>query len=112
MEALYLVCRADRRAYDCLGPQDEPLRMRQVFVFLIVLALAGCAYDPPLLGDHQATKYRSDLAECRTSVDDKVDLQARATFPGFLISPLTSPPRKRSGIRACMTAKGYVLAGS
>jgi hypothetical protein len=82
--------------------------MRAVIV-LAGLALTACAYDPPVAADHTAPQYLADLQACRQSVDARVDLQGRTTFPRFLMSPFTGPPRKRAGIRDCMVAKGYAL---
>ena len=73
------------------------------------LTLGACTYDPPVQADHASAKYRTELKQCRDTVDPKVELQGRSTFPGFLISPFTNPPRERAGIRACMVGKGYAL---
>jgi hypothetical protein len=86
--------------------------MGRLLPLLTVLALSACAYDPPIATDHSAQKYVADLNACRDSVGAKVDLEGRATFPRFLISPFTGPPRKRTGIRDCMIGKGYMVAPS
>ena len=83
--------------------------LRPGLLALLLLSLAGCAYDPPMIGDHSTTKYRADLHACRTSVDPRVELQDRSTFPQFLISPATTPFRERAGIRICMIQHGYTL---
>ena len=73
------------------------------------LTLGACSYDPPMQGDHRVEKYQTDLKQCHASVDPKIELQGRSTFPNWLVSPITVPPRRRAGLRDCMVAKGYVL---
>ncbi len=75
-----------------------------------LILLAGCAYDPPVSGDHGTEKYRADLAQCRQTVDTKIDLLNRSTFPAFVMSPFTGPPRKHDALRDCMVGKGYNLS--
>jgi hypothetical protein len=87
--------------------------MRRPVPILVIVAasltLGACSYDPPMQGDHAAEKYQTDLKQCHDSVDPKVELQGRATFPNFLVSPITVPPRRRAGVRDCMVGKGYAL---
>ncbi len=90
--------------------RESGFAFRVLPVFVSVLFLTGCAYDPPVVADHTSDTYRNDLAQCRQTVDAKVDLVNRSTFPAFVISPFTGPPRKRADVRDCMVAKGYRLA--
>ena len=79
-------------------------------LILSALLLSGCgSYDPPIQGDHNAAKYKSDLEACQTSAHHAVYLQ-NAGDPGtWIISPITGPPKVRAGIRSCMQKKGYVM---
>ncbi len=74
-----------------------------------MLTLGGCAYDPPVLGDHMAKPYQTDLAACRTASTETVRRKNAATLGSWIISPFTGPPRVRAAIRTCMQGKGYTL---
>ena len=77
----------------------------------LLLGLSGCAYDPPVKGDHTSEQYKADLEKCRTSSTETVRLKNADTFGTWIISPFTGPPTVRAAIRKCMASKGYVLAG-
>jgi hypothetical protein len=81
-----------------------------VAVSVILTGLSGCAaYDPPVQGDHNADKYKTDLEACRTTSQETVRRKNAATPQSWIISPITGPPEVRAAIRACMSGKGYVL---
>jgi hypothetical protein len=89
-----------------------PLRTCLI-VPVLMLGLSGCGdYDPPVVGDHTADKYKSELEACRTSSHYAVYLKNAAGPGTWIISPITGPPAVRAAIRACMRGKGYVLEAS
>ncbi len=38
--------------------------MPRWLLLMAVLAVAACAYDPPVKADHDSVKYKSDLTKC------------------------------------------------
>ena len=78
---------------------------------LLALLVAGCAYDPPVRGDRASAKYRDDLGACRTATAERVDRDNAKRGPSWVVSPVTRPFQLRTGIRACMEAKGHVAEG-
>jgi hypothetical protein len=76
----------------------------------LLLGLTGCsAYDPPIRGDHNTDRYKTDLEACRTSSREAVRLRNADTPMTWIMSPFTGPPAVRAAIRTCMTQKGYVV---
>lgn len=78
---------------------------------LLLLLVAGCAYDPPVRGDRASAKYQQDLGACRTATAEQVDRENAKRGPRWVASPVTRPFQLRTGIRACMQAKGYAAEG-
>jgi hypothetical protein len=90
---------------------DAMLLLRTCLIVpALLLGLSGCGdYDPPVVGDHAADKYKTDVEACRTSSHHAVYLR-NARSPGtWIISPITGPPAVRAAVRACMQDKGYVI---
>ena len=84
----------------------------RAFLFLspLLLGLGGCgSYDPPVLGDHQAETYKTDVEACRSSSIEIVRRQNADTPGTWIMSPFTGPPKVRATIRTCMASKGYKL---
>lgn len=84
---------------------------RAVLASLPLLAVAGCAYDPPVRGDRASAQYRQDLGACRTATAERVDRENAKRGPRWVASPVTRPFQLRTGIRACMEEKGYAAQG-
>ncbi len=81
-----------------------------LIVAVLLPGLSGCGhYDPPVQGDHNSEKYKTDLEACRTSSAEAVRLKNADTPRTWIISPITGPPEVRASIRKCMTTKGYVV---
>jgi hypothetical protein len=79
-------------------------------ILFVLLVVSGCAaYDPPVMGDHTAESYRTDLEACRKSASHAVYLQSAGEPGTWILSPVTNPPKVRARIRSCMTGKGYAL---
>jgi hypothetical protein len=76
-----------------------------------VLGVGACAYDPPMRADHASRAYRADLKACRASAARAASLAVSRRFPTWVAYPYTYPREDHRQIRACMTGKGYTLAG-
>ncbi|WP_428484295.1 hypothetical protein [Rhodopila sp.] len=76
---------------------------------VLLLGVSGCAYDPPVQGEHTSDRYKADLQKCRTSSTEAVRLKNAGTLESWIISPVTGPPAVRAAIRTCMASQGYVL---
>ena len=85
------------------------MRKRLIGVYATVL-IAGCAYDPPIAGNHQTPKYADDLNACRETAAKAAHLTVIGRGYLFLSYPLSYPIEKRSQMRKCMVAKGYALS--
>ncbi len=72
--------------------------------------LAGCAFDPPVAGDHHAPKYVSDLAACREAAGKAAHHAVISRGYLFLTYPVSYPIEKRAALRKCMVDKGYTLS--
>ncbi len=78
-------------------------------VVLSGLALAGCAYDPPMRADHASAQYRKDLAACQDAADKEAHRRVMASGILFLTYPVSLPIQRRIQTRKCMEGKGYKL---
>ena len=86
-------------------------RVRERFAVLCASVLvAGCAYDPPIRGDHHAQKYVEDLNACRETATAAARHAVISRGYLFLSYPISYPIEKRSAIRTCMVGKGYTLS--
>lgn len=85
--------------------------MGRLFAIAAALGLGACAYDPPVRADHAAAAYRADLKTCRASAAREANLAVSRRFPTWIAYPYTYPREDHRLIRACMTGKGYTLAG-
>ena len=83
--------------------------MRGTVLVAAALLLAACAGDPAVVGDRSSPKFKEDLKACRQSGGKEVALQNAKTFPGWLVSPFTSPGQTRRAVRSCMEGKGYAV---
>jgi hypothetical protein len=92
-------------------PSQQRPAARALGPLIVCAGLWGCGtYNPPVIGDHPAQAYRTDLRACRTTAHHQVYLRNAATPGRWLISPITGPPAVRRAIRACLRAKGYTPA--
>ena len=75
-----------------------------------LLLVAGCAaYDPPMAGDHAATRYQLDLQRCRRQAATAAARIANATPQSAIRSAFSSDEPERADIRNCMQSRGYHL---
>ncbi len=85
--------------------------MRKLFAVLCAGGVvAGCAYDPPVIGDHHAPKYVEDLNACREAAGRAAHQAVIRRGYLFLSYPISYPLKKRSEMRKCMVGKGYALS--
>ena len=84
--------------------------MRRTTILAAIL-LSGCAYDPPVIADHQAAAYKTDLEGCQTEAAVAARKLATATFKRFVVYPFSYPSLKREQTRLCMQKKGYASQG-
>ena len=73
--------------------------------------LGACALDPNVVVERDLAAYRVDLAACRASVGEAVDRENIKTGPAWAASPVRRPFQVRTGVRNCLSAKGYTIAG-
>lgn len=73
------------------------------------IALAACAYDPPVKADHDLPKYRADLKKCQIQSSNTVSAVRNATVGSALRNIFASDEPVREDIRKCMQARGYSL---
>lgn len=78
---------------------------------LLALVLSACALDPNVAIGRDVATYRTDLAACRASVGEAVDKENIKTGPAWAASPVRRPFQVRAGVRDCLSAKGYTIAG-
>lgn len=78
---------------------------------LLAAALSACALDPNVIVERDLTAYRADLAACRASVGEDIDRENAKTGPAWVSSPVRRPFQVRAGVRDCLGAKGYTVAG-
>jgi hypothetical protein len=73
--------------------------------------LAGCAssYDPPMQGDHTATRYQTDLQRCQKQATATATRAANATPQSALRAIFASDEPERADMRSCMESRGYHL---
>lgn len=78
-------------------------------ILLSGLALAGCAYDPPMRADHALAQYQKDLAACQDAGEKEAHRRVMASGILFLTYPISLPIEQRIQTRKCMEGKGYKL---
>ena len=78
---------------------------------LLAGALGACALDPNVAIGRDVAAYRADVAACRASVGEAVDKENIKTGPAWFASPVRRPFQVRDGVRTCLSAKGYTIAG-
>ncbi len=78
---------------------------------LLACAVGACALDPNVIVERDFAAYRADLAACRASVGEAVDRENIKTGPAWAAAPVHRPFQIRAGVRECLSAKGYVVAG-
>lgn len=74
---------------------------------MLVLALAGCGYQPPPQTDVAAPAYRRDLAACRKSAATAVDTQNAKRAVTWFASPVRRWGQIDRATSTCMQGKGY-----
>jgi len=75
-----------------------------------LLLVAGCAYDPPMAGNHQASKYQADLAECQEIAAKSAHHAVISRGYLFVTYPISLPIKRRIATRECMEGRGYKLS--
>ncbi len=76
----------------------------------VLLLVAGCAaYDPPVVGDRAAVKYRADVARCRTEASKTASRKANATPQTAFAAVFDSGDAERRDVVSCMQVRGYSL---
>jgi hypothetical protein len=85
-------------------------RMRRLLALTSALAVAACAYDPPVRADHQSARYQADLVACRKEGTAAADKRTVAYGYLFLSYPISYPIVRREEIRKCMQGRGYALS--
>lgn len=78
---------------------------------LLAGALGACSLDPNVAIGRDVATYQTDLAACRASVGETVDRENAKTGPAWFASPVRRPFQVRDGVRTCLSAKGYTVAG-
>jgi len=78
-------------------------------VLAVGLALAACAYDPPMRADHASATYQKDLASCQDAGEKEAHRRVMASGILFLTYPVSLPVEQRVQTRKCMEGKGYKL---
>ena len=84
--------------------------MKPLSILCAGLALAACAYDPPMQADHGAPHYVADLAHCQDAARAAADTAVKQRFHLFIIYPVSVPIERRVQTRICLESKGYKLA--
>jgi hypothetical protein len=78
-------------------------------ILVAVLLLGACAYDPPVKADHDAVKYKSDLAKCQKQGAKTAAYTSAATPSSMVMALFKSSEPERQDVRTCMQSRGYVL---
>ena len=84
--------------------------LRRAGIVATLLLLAGCAYQPPLAGDHTLVKYKGDLKRCRDQAHVAVVQAAGKTPWTELQSIFWSRKPEHEDVLKCMLGKGYQQA--
>ena len=79
----------------------------RVLGLIAVLLLGACAYDPVIKTDHDAAKYKSDLAKCQRQAAKTQAYTTGATPSAALLSVFSSSEPEHKDIRTCMRNRGY-----
>jgi hypothetical protein len=98
------------RLYTGMTALTNPVPARLATLAILGAMLAACAYDPPVVADHRASAYQTDLTACRGIADRNAHHQVMSSGPLFLTYPLSLPLKERIETRRCMVGKGYKLA--
>lgn len=80
---------------------------RMAWLSLAVVLAAGCAYDPPVVGDRGSARYQADLSACQEAAQKAAHHAVISRFPLFITYPVSFPLRERAETRRCMASKGY-----
>lgn len=75
---------------------------------LLLAALAGCAYDPPVQGDRSSDAFQRSLKACRTTAE-KTQLQREGTPGAAFVQIFDFHRTEHQDVQTCMQARGYAL---
>ena len=81
------------------------------WVWLVLLPLAACAYDPGLRDGRTDSAYATDLKACQASAPDAADKQVKKRFYSFVSYPVSEWLVERRDVRQCLEGKGYKPEG-
>jgi hypothetical protein len=82
------------------------MRVLRLGLLPLLLANVGCAYDPPMAGDHAAPKYQADLDACTLAAEK----YTKSLFYLFITYPISLPIEERARMATCMEQHGYTRA--
>lgn len=80
------------------------------WIWLVLLPLGACAYDPGLRGDRMQSAYATDLAACQDGAGKTADAEVKRRFYSFIGYPVFEPLAERRAVRDCLRAKGYAAS--
>lgn len=101
--------------FDAEGsPNAGPLtgggrRARAAALGGLLLVAGGCAYDPPMAGDHRSAKYQADLAACQEIAAKTAHHAVISRGYLFATYPISLPIKTRVATRECLEGRGYKL---
>ena len=80
-------------------------------IWLVMLPLAACAYDPGLRDGHADAAYAADLKACQAAAPAAADKQVKRRFYTFVTYPGSDWIAERRDVRQCLEGRGYKPEG-